>query len=53
MPRDLRRAHAALDRAVDRLYRRQRFGSDRERAESLLVRYEALCAPLTAKKRGR
>ena len=31
MPPNLRRAHRALDRAVDRLYRRKRFTSERER----------------------
>ena len=34
MPPNLRRAHHALDRAVDRLYRRARFMSERERIES-------------------
>jgi hypothetical protein len=49
MPNDLRKAHAALDRAVDKLYRAARFTSDRERAEHLLNRYEAMTAPLLAK----
>ncbi|MDE0373023.1 MAG: hypothetical protein OXI73_10845 [Rhodospirillales bacterium] len=31
MPPNLRRAHQALDRAVDRLYRRNGFSSERER----------------------
>ena len=56
MPPNLRAAHAALDRAVDRLYRPQGFGSDRERVEHLFARYEAMVAPLlaTAKpRRGR
>lgn len=48
MPAGLRRAHAALDRAVDRLYARRALASDRERAELLLARYEAMIAPLTA-----
>ena len=48
MPADLRDAHRQLDRAVDRLYRRRRFASDRERAEHLLGRYEAMSAPLPA-----
>ena len=51
-PRNLRRAHAALDRAVDRLYRPAPFADARERAEFLLGRYEELTAPLTAKRRG-
>jgi hypothetical protein len=42
MPVALRRAHQALDLAVDRLYRRARFTSDRERAEHLLGLYEAM-----------
>ena len=33
MPPNLRRAHHALDRAVDRLYRWKRFTSERERVE--------------------
>lgn len=46
MPTDLRRAHQALDVAVDRLYRREAFASDRERVEFLLARYERERAPL-------
>jgi len=57
MPADLRRAHRALDRAVDRLYAPKGFSSDRERAEHLMGLYERLTAPLTAapkpKARGR
>ena len=48
MPRGLRRAHRALDRAVDRLYRRSGFASERERVEHLFTLYEELCAPLAA-----
>lgn len=48
MPANLRRAHHALDRAVDRLYRKQGFGSDRERVEHLLAMYEKLTTPLSA-----
>ena len=48
MPPNLRRAHHALDRAVDRLYRRQRFASERERVEYLFMVYEQLRAPLEA-----
>lgn len=40
------KAHAALDRAVDRCYRRERFGSDRERVEYLFALYEKRAAPL-------
>ncbi len=48
MPPNLRRAHHALDRAVDRLYRRQRFTSERERVEYLFALYERMQAPLAA-----
>ena len=48
MPPNLRRAHHALDRAVDRFYRRQRFTSERERVEHLFMLYEKMRAPLTA-----
>lgn len=46
MPADLRRAHHALDLAVDRLYRAAPFASDRDRVEHLFGRYEALVNPL-------
>ena len=49
MPADLRKAHQALDRAVDRLYRRSGFTSDRERVEYLFGLYEKMLVPLTAK----
>ncbi|MCY3765458.1 MAG: N-6 DNA methylase [Gemmatimonadetes bacterium] len=48
MPPDLRKAHQALDRAVDRLYRRSGFASERERVEHLLGLYEKMVAPVTA-----
>ena len=48
MPPNLRRAHQALDRAVDRLYRRSRFASERERVEHLFMLYEKIRAPLEA-----
>ena len=48
MPPKLRRAHQALDRAVDRLYRRARFASERERVEHLFMLYEKMRAPLAA-----
>ena len=48
MPPNLRRAHHALDRAVDRFYRRQRFTSERERVEHLFMLYEKMRAPLAA-----
>ena len=58
MPPDLRKAHKALDDAVDRLYRKEPFQSDRERVEHLFKLYEILTAPMLAaaavpKKRGR
>lgn len=57
MPPDLRTAHTALDRAVDRLYRPSGFASDRERVEHLFTLYEAMAAPLLvgrgAARRGR
>ena len=50
MPANLRKAHAALDLAVDRLYRRRAkgapFASDRERVEHLFGLYEALVNPM-------
>ena len=52
MPPNLRRAHQALDRAVDRLYRSTGFAFERERVEHLFMLYERMRAPLeSAKKR--
>ena len=48
MPPDLRKAHQTLDRAVDRLYRRAPFASERERVEHLFMLYEKIRAPLEA-----
>ena len=48
MPPGLRKAHQALDRAVDRLYRRTPFASERERVEHLFALYEKIRAPLEA-----
>ena len=53
MPPNLRRAHQALDRAVDALYRRGGFASERERVEHLFALYEKMRAPLEAGVRGR
>ena len=57
MPPNLRRAHQGLDRAVDRLYRRTGFVSERERVEHLLMVYEGMRRPLALatwdKKKGR
>ena len=48
MPSNLRRKHQALDRAVDRLYRRSGFASERERVEHLFMLYEKMRSPLEA-----
>ena len=48
MPPVLRKAHAALDRAVDRCYRKEPFTSERQRVEFLFALYEQLTAPLAA-----
>ena len=48
MPPDLRRAHRSLDRAVDGLYRRGGFASERERVEHLFALYERMRSPLAA-----
>jgi hypothetical protein len=45
MPPDLRRAHTVFDLAVDRLYRKEPFETDRARVEFLLARYEQITAP--------
>lgn len=55
MPPALRKAHQALDRAVERLYRKAPFKTDRERAEYLLGLYEQMVSPLgveAAPRRG-
>jgi hypothetical protein len=41
MPEVLAKAHVALDRAVDRMYRRARFESDAARVTLLFKRYQA------------
>ena len=48
MPPDLRKAHQTLDRAVDKLYRRAGFASERERVEHLFMLYEKMSTPLKA-----
>lgn len=56
MPRELVRAHAELDRSVEKCYRPEPFHSDRERVEFLFSLYERLTAPLlpvTPKTKGR
>jgi hypothetical protein len=42
MPPDLLKAHEAVDRAVDRLYRKTPFSSGAERVALLFARYQAL-----------
>ncbi len=49
MPKPLRDAHRALDKAVDRCYRRAPFDTERARVEYLFDLYQQLTAPLTAK----
>lgn len=46
MPPVLRKAHEALDKAVDRLYRRSSFRFERERVEHLFQLFEQGAAPL-------
>ena len=56
MPATLAKAHAELDRAVEKCYRAEPFHSDRERVEHLFRLYEQLTAPLlpaTPRTRGR
>ena len=48
MPPNLRKAHHTLDRAVDCLYRRTGFASERERIEHLFMLYEKMRSPLGA-----
>lgn len=53
MPGDLAKAHAALDRAVDRCYRSQPFANERQRVEYLFRQYERLVSPVIAPKKSR
>ena len=46
MPAELAKAHAELDRAVERCYRADAFTSDRQRVEFLFALYETITAPL-------
>ncbi len=52
MPPNLRRAHLTLDRAVDRLYARTPFTSERVRIEHLFALYEKIRTPLDAEARA-
>jgi type I restriction-modification system DNA methylase subunit len=47
MPPVLTEAHAELDRAVEKCYRKEPFATDRERVEFLFALYEKLANPLT------
>ena len=54
MPAKLTKAHAKLDRAVDRCYRSQPFRNERNRVEYLFNLYQELTAPLLpTTKKGR
>ncbi|MFG3312449.1 DNA methyltransferase [Streptomyces albidoflavus] len=57
MPAEVARAHAALDRAVERLYTRRKLSSELERQQVLFDRYEQLVGTLPdhpeKRKRGR
>ncbi len=53
MPPNLRKAHQALDRAVDQLYRRSGFASERQRVEHLFALYEKMRTPLAADIKGK
>lgn len=48
MPAPLRRAHQALDKAVDQAYRAEPFKNELERVQFLFKRYQELAEPLTA-----
>ena len=48
MPKELRKAHDANDKAVDKLYRKSGFKSERERVEHLFLLYEKITAGLLA-----
>ncbi len=50
MPSNLRRLHYALDLAVDRLYRKAPFTTDRERVEHLFMLYEKMTRGLLASR---
>lgn len=52
-PPALVKAHAELDRAVEKCYRPAAFATDRERVEFLFALYEQLSAPLAAPAKRR
>jgi hypothetical protein len=47
MPSPLRKAHHALDRTVDRLYRKKPFASEHDRLQHLFERYQTMKQTLT------
>lgn len=49
MPVDLRKAHKANDRLVDRLYRKEVFATERERVEHLFDLFQSRSVPLVVK----
>jgi type I restriction-modification system DNA methylase subunit len=53
MPKPLVKAHAELDRVVDRCYRKEPFTSERQRVEFLFALYEKLTTPLVAAAKPR
>lgn len=53
MPIALRKAHNAIDLAVDKLYRKTPFKSERERVEHLFSLYEKMTVPVEAKSKSR
>ena len=53
MPPDLRKAHEALDKAVDQCYRREPFTSERERVEYLFELYRKLTEGFGAAEEGK
>ena len=53
MPANLRKAHQANDKAVDKLYRKKAFESERERVEHLFMLYEQLQSPILAASKAK
>jgi hypothetical protein len=53
MPPDLRKAHDALDKAVDHCYRKEPFTSERERVEYLFDLYRKLTEGFGAEEEGK
>jgi hypothetical protein len=53
MPAPLVKAHNALDRAVERAYRKEPFRNEREQVEFLFELYERLTSPLTPPEKPR